>query len=374
MKYICRPLTQDPALAAMFPDADPDTFFLDIETTGLRADDSFVYLIGTARFERSENGDGVWMYHAWFGQDLLDEQKILRAFLSFAGECVSCITFSGKRFDLTYLSRCMREYYLDTAPFDRLNFEDYVTLLRPLQDLFSVSRQRLFEWEARVDRKREDRGCFLSGNEMSALYLKTSAPFPEEVIETLSLHNRCDLQSLVLFLRLLSYRKIAEQPIEFSVSQADGSVTLTGSLLTPVPIPVVRFTEDYECRIEGRKVRITVYESNTDCRLYFPDYRNYYFVPSENGAIHKDLAALLPKAMCVKATPETCYQTVTGSFLPLPLIPVSAGRSSSCDSEDTFTILKRSLDATCGYVRACDAYLDLSAYGREFLRRILQSA
>ena len=57
----------------------------------------------------------------------------------------------------------------------------------------------------------------------------------------------------------------------------------------------------------------------------------------------------------------------------MPLIPVSSGKCIP-DDEGAYTVLRRSFIATCGYVRVQDAYNDLSAYGREFLRRILQSA
>lgn len=375
MKYIHRPLSQDAALSAMFPASSPDLFYLDIETTGLRADESYLYLIGTACFESDESGNGRWMYHAWFGSEMLDEQKILRDFLKFAGGFKKCVSFSGKRFDVTYLSRCMHQYYLDASSFTDLAFDDYLTLLRPLQNLLYVSRSRLGEWEERIERKRADAGSFLSGGEMSALYQNAPRPIPDEVMETLLLHNMCDLQSLVLLKRLLTFGELTEKPIDFTVERHGSFFSLTGSLEKPVPVPVHRFSGDFECRIIGTEVLLTVYESTEDCKLFFPDYRNYVIVQGENGVMHKDLAALLPKELCKKATPETCYQTVSGRFLPMPLIPVSVGKSlSALEDESSYTVLRRSFIATCGYVRAQDAYNDLSAYGREFLRRILQSA
>ncbi|MBO7515956.1 MAG: ribonuclease H-like domain-containing protein [Lachnospiraceae bacterium] len=373
MKYICRPLSQDAALSALFPDADPGTFFLDIETTGLRADESYLYLIGAASCEAGPDGTTQWMYHAWFGHEMLDEQKILREFLRYAGEHDTCITFSGNRFDITYLNRCLQEYYMDRSVFERLDMNDYLTLLRPLQNLLSVSRSRLGTWEERTGREREDRGCFLSGAEMSAMYQNAPRPFPEPVMEALLLHNRCDLQSLVLLKRLLAFSSLAERPLNFTAEKSENGMTLTAGLDASVPLPVSRFSADYECTITGRSLTITVYESTQDCRLYFPDYRNYYVVAGESGVIHKDLATLLPKEMCKKATPETCYQTVSGRFLPMPL-PAAGSHLTSPGGEASLTVLKRSYDATCGYVRAEDAYSDLSAYGREFLRGILQSA
>ncbi len=373
MKYISRPLSQDPALTAMFPDTDPGTFFLDIETTGLRADESYLYLIGAADCSVGADGTAVWTYHAWFGREMLDEQKILREFLRFAGEHDTCVTFSGKRFDITYLNRCMQEYYLDSASFDHLIFQDYLSMLRPIQNLLSVSRSRLSVWEERTGRDREDSGCFLSGAEMSALFQNAPKPFPDEIMEALLLHNRCDLQSLVLLKRLLAYPALADQALTFTEKRNADGATLSAVLPEAMPLPVYRFSGDYECKIEGCCVTITVFESTDACRLYFPDFRNYYVVAGENGVIHKDLAALLPKEMCKKATPETCYQTVSGRFLPMPL-PATESIRTATDGEASLTVLKRSFDAACGYVRAEDAYSDLSAYGREFLRCILSSA
>ena len=45
-------------------------------------------------------------------------------------------------------------------------------------------------------------------------------------------------------------------------------------------------------------------------RLYFLDYKNYDYLPAEDTAVHKSVAAYIDKSQREKATPETCYSKV----------------------------------------------------------------
>lgn len=53
-------------------------------------------------------------------------------------------------------------------------------------------------------------------------------------------------------------------------------------------------------------------------KYFFKDYRDYYYLPMEDCAIHKSIAQFVEKAYRKKATKETCYQKREGDFLPQP--------------------------------------------------------
>lgn len=55
-----------------------------------------------------------------------------------------------------------------------------------------------------------------------------------------------------------------------------------------------------------------------ELKYFYPDYKNYSYLPEEDNAIHKSVAVYVDKAHRVPATPETCYTRKSGEFLPLP--------------------------------------------------------
>ena len=79
--------------------------FLDIETTGLSAATSSLYLIGCAFFK-----DGNWQIQQWFAQSAEEEPELLKAFFSFAENYSYLIHYNGNSFDLPYLRKKLIAY------------------------------------------------------------------------------------------------------------------------------------------------------------------------------------------------------------------------------------------------------------------------
>ena len=49
---------------------------------------------------------------------------------------------------------------------------------------------------------------------------------------------------------------------------------------------------------------------------YYKDYKNYYYLPAEDRAIHKSIAIYTDPSARKKATAENCYERKTGTFIP----------------------------------------------------------
>jgi hypothetical protein len=49
---------------------------------------------------------------------------------------------------------------------------------------------------------------------------------------------------------------------------------------------------------------------------FYSDYRNYFYLPAEDRAIHKSVAAYVDAANREKATKENCYSKRKGYFIP----------------------------------------------------------
>lgn len=68
--------------------------------------------------------------------------------------------------------------------------------------------------------------------------------------------------------------------------------------------------------LSGRTVRLLVPVYEMAPYYFFEDYKNYYYLPVEDKAIHKSLATFVAKEFRKPATRETARQQKSGSFLP----------------------------------------------------------
>ena len=53
-------------------------------------------------------------------------------------------------------------------------------------------------------------------------------------------------------------------------------------------------------------------------KYFYPNYRDYYYLPEEDCAIHKSVGEYVDKAHRTKATAATCYTKKSGLFLSQP--------------------------------------------------------
>ncbi|MCR5331084.1 MAG: ribonuclease H-like domain-containing protein [Lachnospiraceae bacterium] len=54
-----------------------------------------------------------------------------------------------------------------------------------------------------------------------------------------------------------------------------------------------------------------------ELKLFFADYRNYYYLVNEDYAIHKSIGMFMDRERCVKCTASNCYARKSGMFLPV---------------------------------------------------------
>jgi hypothetical protein len=63
-------------------------------------------------------------------------------------------------------------------------------------------------------------------------------------------------------------------------------------------------------------VRIPLYLG--DFFHFYEDYKNYYYLPKEDMAIHKSVGSYVDREYRRQATASTCYTKKNGCFFPLP--------------------------------------------------------
>ena len=118
---------------------DQSTVLFDIETTGLSAKNSFIYLIGCIRIFESDTDHPCMKRTLFFGEGKSDEQNLLNAFLNYLSDIpdASLLSFNGISFDIRYLKEKCNSLNIDCTLLD-LPHTDLFKVLYRYRDLFGL--------------------------------------------------------------------------------------------------------------------------------------------------------------------------------------------------------------------------------------------
>lgn len=310
--------------------------FFDIETTGLNSLAGYVYLIGCL----TETPDGP-RFRQWFAENADEEPEIIRAFCEAIESDQVLVHYNGNTFDIPFLNERIRHHRL---PLSIPKKEETIDLFRHLSrcmKLFELANRKQPTLEKAVGYERTDPydGATLIGFYSEYVgrcrFDKVRA---EELLAALLLHNRDDILGLSQLPSLLPYCIFPELPFEDARQTIqDGIITYTATLpyelpkplrkILPLPeIPASCKTSDSvadssdnlyaDLLLSGQTVRLQVPVYEMAPYYFFEDYKNYYYLPVEDKAIHKSLATFVAKEFRKPATRETARQQKSGSFLP----------------------------------------------------------
>ncbi|MGN1141195.1 MAG: hypothetical protein ACI4TF_08335, partial [Oliverpabstia sp.] len=94
------------------------------------------------------------------------------------------------------------------------------------------------------------------------------------------------------------------------------TIVLQISLAESLPISLHIKNQWYDLQVNTSEclLRIPVYQGTM--RYFFPNYKEYYYLPLEDEAIHKSVGTYVDKEHREKAKACNCYKKVSGKFLP----------------------------------------------------------
>ncbi len=302
--------------------------FLDIETTGLSARNAGLYLIGVV-YEK----DGAWRYRQWFVDTVLKEKEMLQSFSEFASSYDTLVTFNGTTFDLPFLKACAKQYHMELGLEEKESVDLY-SRLRPLKGFLGMNSLKQKAFEERMGIFREDK---FSGGELIDVYKNYVKEPSDEAKELLLLHNRDDLLGMLKVTELLTFEKIFGGSFvlkSVDVDEADERVRLRLSigdgLKAPVSVTYAWKREsdgmdeedesgenepDFELHMTEQNITIDLSEKGGQVKLFFSDYKNYFYLPDEDKAVHKSVGVYVDSHFREKATFETAYQWVSLDLL-----------------------------------------------------------
>lgn len=318
--------------------------FFDIETTGFSADTTSLYLIGVISYQTDS-----WILEQWLSESGNEEKKIIETFLKKLENITLLICYNGTTFDLPYLKKKMKFHslYFD---FSMLTILDYYKEFRPFKPLFGIEnlKQPSVEFFLGITRNND-----YSGGELISVYSSYLKIKKEEISNSSSFlslllnHNSNDLIGLLeltnLYLFTSSFQpenfSKLKYKLSFSYKHLDKPFYHISFLLPFVPKFSLQ-TPNLILEGEESKLHLFLPLFVGELKYFYPDYKNYYYLPKEDSAVHKILSSFLPREYRIPAKANTCYRKKLGTFLPY----------FSKEIRENITLFKESYDSFPSYL------------------------
>ena len=313
MKIITKQIENTDAFSA----ALSEVLYFDIETTGLSSEKSGVYLIGCAG-----HGAGGWNLTQWLDESGQEERELLSSFFAYAKSFRTLIHYNGDHFDIPFLAKRAQKLGLDNPLAGMASLDLYRTLL-PYKSLLQLADAKQQTVEACFGTGREEH---TSGKELIGVYQHYIQAKSESDLLPLLAHNEADIQGLVSLTPILALHELENAKLRVVKADLDryndhNGAEQTELLLTyesdrAVPRRISASFGHCYLRQEGARglLKIPVYHETL--KYFYANYKDYYYLPAEDMALHKSIASFVEASHRVQATAKTCYTKKEGTFLP----------------------------------------------------------
>lgn len=289
-----------------------DTVIFDIETTGFSPKSTHLYLIGAIYAK-----DGQIMLKQWFAENHSSEASVLYSFFEFIKPFKRVSGYNINGFDIPYLlSKCVN--YNLPYNFDGVECIDLLREIRQISGLLKLNDLKQKSIEGFLGISRTDR---YSGGELITVYENYRVKPSNEAMRLLLLHNSDDICGLLRILPMRTYLQIPNQRYSvdsLAINRIDRiTQEAVFSLKLPMHVPVrVSCGSDtfyMTCFNDVLKVRCRIYSG--ELKYFYRNYKDYYYLPAEDRALHKSVAFYVDKDFRTKAKASNCYGKKTGMFL-----------------------------------------------------------
>ena len=192
--------------------------FFDIETTGLSARNSTLYLIGALWYD-----DNVIYVRQWFNDDGLSEHELLKSFNDFCLNYSHLIHFNGLTFDIPYLCQKADIHGFDNPSWNNMSQIDIYKDIRAYKRLLGLDNMKQVSIEDYLGIRRDDT---YTGKELINIYQRYVAMPDEHKESILLLHNHDDLLGMPAISHILAYKalfediRLDEQTIQTNITES----------------------------------------------------------------------------------------------------------------------------------------------------------
>lgn len=309
-----------------------DNLFFDIETTGFSRTGCFCYLIGVS-FTDGRHFTVI----QWLAEGASDEPLLIHKFCELAENFSSIIHFNGDNFDIPFLTK---RAAIHNIPLNLDNMRS-IDLFKHAKGLKSILRLESYNQTTVEHFLGIHRNDTYTGGELIKVYKEyiKNDQLPAKHADSeklLLLHNFEDICGLIKISSIVSYNNIINKHISYKdieytpaydiadeAKQSDNIsstayITLSFSLPEELPVSVLLKDEYYVLRAEHSTLKLRLPVITGILKYFYPNYKDYYYLPYEDTAMHKSIAAYVDSKCRIKATKETCYTKKHGTFIMIP--------------------------------------------------------
>ncbi len=292
-----------------------NTLLFDIETSGLSFSGSHVTVIGAGYAD----GD-LFSVIQFFCEHPENEKNVITDFLNLMKNFSNVLHFNGNSFDIPYIRQKCIKYELKD-PFEGKESIDLFRIACRYKNLLRLKglKQKEIEKQCRLERKDT-----ISGADCITAYKKFLSTGDENAKNLLLLHNEDDILGLFLLHGFYSYQLFQEHeniiPESSEIIDEDNEkYHVIRFILKPhIPLPVHSSGSYYNLEIKENRGVLIIKGLFCQRNYYFNDHKDYFYLPSEDIAIHKSVGIYVDRKMRRQASRENCREKKTDYFFPQP--------------------------------------------------------
>ena len=302
------PITIQPGL---LPDEASHVVFFDIETTGFSGQSSLIYLIGCIYCK-----DNSWQLRQWFLDDVNTEKEMLLSFFDFIGSYTWLIHFNGAVFDIPFIEKRLARHRISRS-FTFFESLDLYKEIKPYKKLLGLEGLKQKNLEQFLGIQRKD---IFTGGELIEVYYEYIDTHREELLACLLLHNADDLRGMLSILPLHGLVLLLQGQFEVTECQLIESASeICFTLACELTLPDALDIQLEHARLSSADNMVSMHVPvvQDTLKYFYADYKDYYYLPAEDTAVHKSVAAYVDRAYRKAATQATCYTKRYSKYLPL---------------------------------------------------------
>lgn len=317
--------------------------FFDIETTGFSSEMSYVYLIGCCYYK-----ENTYQLIQWFSDGIDQEEELLMHFGEFIQSYRLLVHYNGTGFDLPYLKQKFKFHQL-SYNFEHIDSFDIYKQIIPYKKRLPITDLKLKTIERFLHIQRRDP---YDGGQLIQIYLKylafhtlelkkveTSTLHPskqsglptlgdghaKDYLDILLLHNAEDITNLLMISPILSYVDLFQgNVIVTNATLSEAGLILQLDLPFSLPVPIKDLLElscfngMFHLLLKASQTTATLLIPvfTGEMKFFLEHYKDYYYLPYEDTAIHKSVGEYVEKAYRQNAKATNCYIKKTSKFLP----------------------------------------------------------
>lgn len=285
-----------------------ELIFFDIETTGFMVKNTVLYLIGYAVII-----DDQICITQLFNNDGNSEIEMITFFNEKLKKYKYLFSFCGDSFDLNYLSKRSSILGLDFSH-NNISSVDIYKIVNKYKKVLNLDNLKQKSIEKFLHIERIDK---LSGKELITVYkayIQSQNPIMKK---TLLQHNYDDVLGLIEITDFFNYENLFHGNIKITkYSLENNFFNLYFEIENDLSNNFNWIYDSIIISFENNVGRITIPVKSLSLKYFYPNYKNYYFLPLEDTAIHKSVGAYVSKEFRQNATPSNCYIKKKGEFLP----------------------------------------------------------